>query len=442
MANHPKFYESNSETRPDAVASKPLPRHRVHLEWTDGTGPHRQALEALAVAGSAASVDIVVHDMLASRLHAEIEPREDGVWVRDLGSRNGTYVNGLLVREARVPLGGRVRLGATEIVLVHDEINPSPDLWPDDFFGPLVGASAAMRSLFARLGKIAPTDATVLVYGETGTGKELVARAVHEASVRRDEPFIIVDCGALPENLLEAELFGHARGAFTGATDARAGAIETANGGTVFLDEIGELPLAMQPKLLRVLESRTVRRLGDPQHRSVDVRFVAATHRDLRTMVNQGAFREDLYFRLAVVPISVPPLRERVDDIPLLVRHFLAGSASPDLDIETLQKIVSRPWLGNVRELRNFVERAKMLGAPEALAMDATSRAVKKAADDGSEALLDLSYRDARQLALEAFERTYVLGLLARHDRDTAKVARIAGLNRSYVYKLLRRYEP
>ena len=252
----------------------------------------------------------MIEDATVSRLHAELDPRRDGLWVRDLGSRNGTFVNGVRVVSARVPDGGRVQLGAASITLLPSPTSVSVELWPDTRFGPLVGKSVAMRELFATLARVAAVDATVLVSGETGTGKELVAEAVHGASPRAGGPFVVVDCAALPDQLLQSELFGHARGAFTGAETARAGAIESANGGTVFLDEIGELPLAMQPALLRVLESRTVRRLGETAHRKVDVRFVSATHRDLRAMVTAGAFREDLYFRhRASLPLVVPPLR-------------------------------------------------------------------------------------------------------------------------------------
>jgi len=214
--------------------------------------------------------------------------------VRDLGSTNGTWVDGVLVQSARIPPEGAMRLGATTLSLSLSA-NPSTiPLWPHDQFGPLVARSDSMRELFLLLSKYAQTSSAVLIQGETGTGKELVARAIHEASPRAEQPFVVVDCAALPETLLESELFGNARGAFTGAVAARAGAFETASGGTVFLDEIGELPITMQPKLLRVLESQTVRRLGESEHRRIDVRFIAATNRDLQSMVATGGFREDL----------------------------------------------------------------------------------------------------------------------------------------------------
>ena len=228
------------------------------------------------------------------------------------------------------------------------------ELWPGPQFGRLIGPSVKMRELFARLARIARAPASVLIEGETGTGKELVARAIHDASPRAGRPFVVIDCGALPENLLDAELFGHARGAFTGAVAARAGAFESAEGGTVFLDEIGELPLGVQPKLLRVLESRAVRRLGENDHRPVDVRVLSATHRDLRTMVNSRAFREDLYFRLAVLPVRVPPLRERPGDIIALAQHFLPRESAGSVPTTVFSSIVML-WLCPSRSRQDTV---------------------------------------------------------------------------------------
>jgi transcriptional regulator with GAF, ATPase, and Fis domain len=304
----------------------------------------------------------VIDDPTVSRVHAELQFRDDGIWVRDLASRNGTYVQGVRVEGAQLTEGAKLRLGAA-VVTVALGTQPATEAFPRDRFERLLGRSHAMKKLFARLDRAARTDATVLVLGETGTGKELVAESIHRASARRDRPFVVVDCGALHASLLESELFGHVRGAFTGASSDRLGAFEAAQGGTLFLDEIGEVPLELQPKLLRALEARTVRRLGETRVRTVDVRIVAATHRDLARSVAEGSFREDLYFRLAVLTVRVPPLRERLDDLPLLMESFEAG---PDLlSREHLAELRTRRFPGNVRELRNYVERATAFGIEE-----------------------------------------------------------------------------
>jgi two-component system response regulator GlrR len=433
-------------------------RQRPRVTWTDSAGTHSITLDQRSLVGSASGARLVIADPTVSRLHAEFQPRDDGVWVQDLGSRNGTFVEGVQVGSARVPPGGSIRLGETTLTLAREPVPEVVHLWPANEFGRLLGESSAMRELFAQLARIAPASSSVLIHGETGTGKELVARALHDASPRAKQPFVIIDCAALPEQLLESELFGHVRGAFTGAVATRAGAIEAADEGTVFLDEIGELPLAMQPKLLRVLESRTVRRVGETTARKVDVRFVSATHRDLRTMVNAGAFREDLYFRLAVLPVVVPPLRDHSSDIPLLVQRFLPPT-SPPLGRETMQLLVSRPWLGNVRELRNFVERVVALGAREALALEDGSRptisspsisapvsiAAPAAADsDDAPRAPDLSFdrpfKEVREDWLDHLEREYVRWLLTKYNRNIAAAAQAAAIDRTYIYRLIRKH--
>jgi transcriptional regulator with GAF, ATPase, and Fis domain len=346
-------------------------RHRIvsatrrfpRLSWIDRRGAQEVLVAKEMVAGAAVSAEIVLDDPTVSRVHMELEPQEDGLCIRDLDSRNGTFVNGERVREGRVALGHTavLRAGNTTFrVSYPDGIEGLVERWSEPTFHHLVGGSEPMRELYALLARVAPTDASLLIRGETGTGKELVARSVHDASLRRQGPYVVVDCAALPENLLDAELFGHAKGAFTGAVTAREGAIEAANGGTVFIDEVGELPMAMQPKLLRVLEQRAVRRIGETTYRSVDVRVVSATHRDLLAMVGRGEFREDLYFRLCVIPVPVPPLRSRKADIRDLARFF-SGETTP-LGEEILREIEQQAWRGNVRELRNFIERTRALG--------------------------------------------------------------------------------
>ncbi len=451
------------ETRLNPLALTEQSRSQPRVTWVDAAGKHDAVIDGKVLLGSAPGSGIVIGDPTISRLHAELEAKQDGLWVRDLGSRNGTFVDGLQVLGARVPDRGKIRLGSTELVV---DYNPTQrrniEIWPTAGFGKLVGTSVAMRELFATLARLAPTDAAVLVTGETGTGKELVARAIHDASPRASKPFVVVDCAALPENLLDAELFGHTRGAFTGAVNARAGAIESAEGGTVFLDEIGELPISMQPKLLRVLESHTVRRVGEHTHRNVDVRFLSATHRDLLTMVNANEFREDLYFRLAVLPVHVPALRLRKEDIEPLVTHFLRSSGGPShVPAELMRELLTRPWRGNVRELRNFVDRARALGATEALAMssqrDIIAAPEVSAASSAPSAtssnpppttmsltdarMFEQAYKDFRETWIDSGEKEYVRRLLLRHDRNVAAAAREAEVDRTYIYRLIRKHE-
>jgi two-component system, NtrC family, response regulator GlrR len=446
------------------IAARSVPvktRKRPRVRWSDGAGDHELAIDERTLVGSAPKARLVVSDPTVSRLHCELEPRDDGVWVHDLGSKNGTFIGETRVVTAMIRDGAELVLGKSKLQF---ERAPTPglvSLWHEERFGPLVGGSAPMRELFARLSRVADSDAPVLVEGETGTGKELVARAIHDRSSRASKPFVIIDCASLPEHLLETELFGHAKGAFTGASSARAGAIEAADEGTVFLDEIGELPLAMQPKLLRVLESKTVRRIGETSHRAVDVRFLSATHRDLRTMVNAGAFREDLYFRLAVLPVVVPSLRERAADVPRLIGHFLRGRGSP-FTMDMLDALAARPWLGNVRELRNFVERAMALGAHEAIALTSndpappsrgggsgtpasgTSGAWSAVVPQPSEGppTLDVErpMKELREEWLDHFEREYVGALLSRHQRNVAAAAQAAGVDRTYLYRLIKKH--
>jgi transcriptional regulator with GAF, ATPase, and Fis domain len=434
---------------------------RLRLSWTDDSGARSVILDRTAVLGSSENVDVLVRNPIVSRVHAELELWPDGAWVRDLGSSNRTFVDRVEVKCARIEAGHTLRLGSVEIVVdVADKRGVyGHDVWPEPRFGPLIGQSLAMRELFATLARVADTDIPVFIRGETGSGKELVARAIHEASRRAKKPYVVVDCAALTQSLLESELFGHARGAFTGATGTRQGAIEAANGGTVFLDEIGELPLEMQPKLLRVLEQRTVRRVGESEHRPVDVRFVAATHRDLVDYVARGWFREDLYFRLAVLPVRLPPLRERMEDLELLVRHFVGEDAQSIVTPALLSALQLCPWRGNVRELRNAIDRVRTLGVERALAPEEDTRA---RIGDESEALssrprtnsdveavtgvrvptslLRLSHRDFRDRWAELGERAYLEQKLVEHGRNVSRVSRDIALARTYMHKLIKKH--
>ncbi|MFO0760648.1 MAG: sigma 54-interacting transcriptional regulator [Byssovorax sp.] len=441
-------------------------RRHPELRWTDAAGDHTFHLTSRAIVGSASGNEVVVADAAVSRIHAELDPRPEGVWIHDLGSHNGSFVDGVRVTGALIHPLAVVTLGGTSFKVDYGVRPTRVQIWPEDRFGPLVGATVVMRDLFAQLAKVAATDSSVLITGETGTGKELVARAIHEASTRAAEPFIVVDCASLTETLLESELFGHAKGAFTGAVSARAGAFELASGGTVFLDEIGELPLSMQPKLLRVLESRTIRRIGESEHRKVDMRLVTATHRDLRHMVNEGAFREDLYFRLAVLPIAVPPLRERLADIPLLIEHLFPGRGADQLGTELLAELLERPWLGNVRELRNFVERAMAFGPEEARSLsrretrrptdldppssqDAASSRRLPPLTGRPTALLpeappaaisfETTLKEFREQWSDQGDREYIRRLLERHGGSVSSAAAEAGVDRTYLYRCIRK---
>ena len=400
-------------------------------------GRTRCSITERTTLGSAPASQVRIADREVSRLHAELEPSERGTWVRDLGSRNGTFVENLHVTAALLPAGARLRLGGTELVLRYPT-NPAPiELWPEARFGGLIGGSSPMRELFAQMARVAKTDAPVLILGETGTGKELAARAIHDASARAAAPFVIVDCAALADNLIEGELFGHTRGAFTGAVVARAGSFEAANGGTIFLDEIGELPLPVQPKLLRALESELVKRLGENEHRKIDVRLVAATHRDLRQMVNAGAFREDLYFRVAVLPLTLPPLRARPGDIadvvPALPQRTPAGAAD-------LRERAGPDALAGQRARAAQLRRARR---DRGARRRCRARSIRRAAP-GARALRGVAFeqpfKEFRERWIEQGEREYLRRLLDRHERNVAGAAEQAGLDRTYVYRLIRKH--
>ncbi|MBW2526940.1 MAG: sigma 54-interacting transcriptional regulator [Deltaproteobacteria bacterium] len=393
--------------------------------------------------GSDQSNDLVVDDSTASRFHCEIVVGPRGAWLRDLGSRNGTVLDGVPIVEAGLREGSLIQLGRSTLRLhIGDERQALP-LSERHELGTLVGESVPMRTLFALMERAAETEATVLVQGETGTGKESVAETIHRLGPRRDQPFLVVDCAALPPNLLESELFGHERGAFTGADVRRIGVFEEADGGTVFVDEIGELPLELQPRLLRVLERREIRRLGSNQHRKVNVRVVAATHRDLRAQVNEGRFRADLYFRLAVLRLSIPPLRERPEDIAILADRLLAdlGADPPAraelLDRSMIARLQRGVWPGNVRELRNYLERCMVMESAAPL----SERAPEAGA--ASQALSvdpSVPYSEAKRRLLDQFERQYLTSLLEAHAGNVSAAARAAGMDRVYVYKLLRKH--
>jgi transcriptional regulator with GAF, ATPase, and Fis domain len=391
--------------------------------------------------GTAAGNDLRLVDPTVSRVHCELRVRPDVLSLKDSGSTNGTFVEGIRVREADVPPGSVVRVGSSAFRIDVGDQPVFVDVSSKHAFGELVGSSLEMRRVYAVLERVAPGDTTVLVQGETGTGKDVVARSIHAASKRAQGPFVAVDCGAIPENLMESELFGHVRGAFSGAMADRRGVFEEANGGTLFLDEIGELPIALQPKLLRALETRTIRRVGSNTEKPIDVRLIAATNRPLARCVNDGTFREDLYYRLAVVELPLPPLRSRREDIPLLARAFYAKLApgGGELPHDFVDMLSKRAWPGNVRELRNAIERAVSLGfvGPQA------PRPSRPPPPDqgGVDTIipLHLPLKDARQVWVERFEHTYVKAMLRKVGGNVTRAAERAGVSRRFLQRMVAR---
>ena len=407
--------------------------------------------------GKAADNDLVLPDDTVSRHHCELERTPLGIIVRDLGSTNHTRVGRTAVREAVIESGSTIVVGSVELLL-RGEPNRTQVL-PSEAtsFGEALGTSLSMRQIFGVLERIAPTDASVLLEGETGTGKDVLARSIHQISTRKDQPFVVVDCGAVSYNLIESELFGHERGAFTGAVAARQGAFEIAGHGTVFLDEVGELPLDVQPKLLRVLESGEFRRVGGNKPLHAEARIVAATKRNLKEEVERGKFREDLYFRLSVVPITVPPLRTRREDVPALVEQFLELARKRDptasaisLTRETVSALAAHDWPGNVRELRNVLDRAIYIAAAggerEIRLVDlpvspgSIGSSQPSAGSAGYPAFdAEKSYREIRSDFESEFERRYVAWLLDRHGGNISAAAREAKMDRKHLYDLARK---
>jgi DNA-binding NtrC family response regulator len=389
--------------------------------------------------GTARDNDLQLSDETVSRYHLELWGSPEGVRLNDPGSTNGTWAGSIRIVSGVVPPGSTLRLGNTTLRLGQGE-PLTLALHKDQALAGLRGQSALMRRLMAQLQRAAGRDASVLLVGESGTGKELCARALHDLGPRRDKPFVTVDCGALSPTLVASELFGHEKGAFTGADRAHSGAFAQADGGTLFLDEIGELPPALQATMLGVLERGRFKPLGGRAEIAVDVRVVSATNRDLRAEVNAGSFRLDLYYRLAVVCLSVPPLRDHPEDVPLLVEHFLreCGHDGPVEELvaePTLQSWLQHRWPGNVRELRNLVEATVAMGEPPSL-----GESPSPTGGDPFAALLQLDYKQARARLLHDFEERYLTHLLARCDGNVSKAAREARMDRSHLIDLLQRH--
>jgi transcriptional regulator with AAA-type ATPase domain len=383
--------------------------------------------------------DLTVNDPKVSGLHCELRLQADGYRLRDLGSTNGTHVKGVRIVDGFIPPGATIQIGKSAVVFDPLDDSVSVPLWHESRLHTLIGGSASMRHLFDLINRFSQSDATVLIQGETGAGKEGVADAIHQCSPRRDGPFVILDCSAIPEQLFEDQIFGHEQGAFTGAGRATIGVFEAAHGGTLFLDEIGELPLDVQSKLLRAVETRKVRRIGSTKVIASDVRIIAATNRDLATEVNRGTFRSDLFYRLSVAKLAVPALRERREDIPLLIEHFLrqlvATHGDPRLPEDFAARAQRHAWPGNVRELRNAIERAVLLPNHPTLGFEAPP---KKDSQFG-EVDIDVPFKVAKQKLVDEFDRKYLEALLEAHDNNISAAARAAGIERMSIYKMIRR---
>ena len=401
----------------------------------DGSGPAR------ALVGQSPACTMRLTDRAVSRRHAALHHGgEAEVQVNDLGSRNGTFVNGVRVTEAFVRDGDVIRMGGSALRIELVEAARRVAISNADHFGRVVGSSVEMRRLYPILERVAASNVPVVIEGETGTGKELLAEALHEAGPRASGPFVVFDCTTVAPSLIESELFGHERGAFTGAVATRKGVFELAHGGTLFIDEIGDLPLPLQPKLLRAIERSEVRRVGGDRFIPVDVRVVSATRRDLDAEVQADRFRDDLFFRLAVARVELPPLRARKGDVAVLAHHFwrALGGGDRAVPYDVLQRCEAYAWPGNVRELHNEIARRIALGE-----LDLTARAGSTTAapltGDAIEAVLalDLPLTRARERLLEEFHARYVERVVARHGGNVTRAAAASGVAHRY-FQILR----
>jgi transcriptional regulator with GAF, ATPase, and Fis domain len=456
---------ANPLAAPEAAAAVELVCLHVVVERVggrDGSTTHVFDGDVCRI-GSHESNDVVLEDKTISRFHCRIA-REGSAWrLTDAGSRNGTRLDGVKVLVAEVDSEALLVLGDSALRVKPVSRGHVSRIAATAQFGGLIGSSAVMQRLFGVLERVAASEIDVLVHGESGTGKELVATELVQRGSRADGPVVVVDCGSISPTLVESELFGHIRGAFTGADRDREGAFEAADGGTLFLDEIGELPLELQPKLLRALEAREVRRVGQTRMKRVDVRVIAATNRDLEREVNRGRFREDLYYRLAKVSVRVPPLRDRVEDIPLLVRSFLASlgprDASRLFSAPVLEEMQLHDWPGNVRELKNYVERSIVLDdVPPPSRRSGTIRAFNPSQEEidsgNADARLelretdaprssdanDVPFRIAKEAAIATFEKSYLGPLIERCNGNVSQAARAAKMDRMYLHQLAQKY--
>ncbi len=400
--------------------------------------------------GRSSVCDLVIADGSVSGIHCEILTTPQGHLLRDLDSTNGIFMLGHRVRQVFLRPGSEFQTGNNLIRFESLNTMVKIPLSTRDHFGRALGHSVKMREIFAVLEKVAASDLSVLLRGETGTGKELLAAGIHSYSLRKNRPFVVLDCAAVPPNIIESTLFGHEKGAFTGAEQTRRGVFEEAHGGTLFIDEVAELDQSLQPKLLRVLEQHEVQRVGGVRTVKVDVRIVAATHRDVRALVDRGLFREDLFYRLSVVEVDIPALRERPEDIPLLVHRFLEEAPShgittkqdsKQIDAEALLLLQSHSWPGNVRQLYNVLERAVQLGEGPTICKQDLKLDIP-ASEERAHWRVDwrMPYKEAKARLIEQFERRYLASLMDEVDGNLSRASREAGLARHHIRNMCRRY--
>lgn len=397
----------------------------------------RRLNQGVWLLGGSPEADLIINEPTVSRRHLELEVVPEGVRVKDLGSRNGTFYLGQRIGELVITPNARIRVGNVDVSIEIDgeALGRSTEALAN--YGAMLGVSPGMRELFARLERLEGSLVNVLIEGESGTGKELIASAIHAQSGVANGPFIAFNCGAVQRTLVQSELFGHRRGAFTGAFESRVGVFEAAEGGTLFLDEIGELPLDVQPALLRVLEERKVTPVGESRARPLRVRVLSATNRALAERVAAGEFRQDLLYRLRVVSLRVPPLRERREDIALLARHFANEAGASELPEAVLRELDAHSWPGNVRELRHAVESYLVLGS---FSLDGPE--TRRKLEHLLRAFLDCSkpYQELKESFLESFTRAYLVRLLSHTGGNVSEASRVSGLERSYLNKLVNRY--
>ena len=423
---------------------------KCRLAVTGGPDTGREVVsdkERLRVGAHSSNDLVLAEDRTASRHHFEIQYTERGYLVIDLNSTNGTWLDGRRIERAYLSQGSQIRAGQTTLSFapIDEEVTVEPDR--DGELCGMVGQSVKMRQIFGLIKKIAPMDVSVVIQGETGTGKELVARAIHELSGRKRGPMVVLDCGAIPPNLIESELFGHEKGAFTGAVASRPGAFERANDGTIFLDEFGELRTDLQPKLLRVLENREVRRVGGNEVQEVNVRVIAATNRDLVKEIQTGNFREDLYFRLSVINIQLPPLRQRREDIPHIIRkelgdpEIVARHGKKHVSAQAMNVLMQYTWPGNIRELMNVISHVLTFSDGEIIDLQHLPARVQGQHQEQPLPFNEhLSFKDAKEQLLENFEREYIGQVLKRCDGNISRAARESGLHRKSIERLVKKY--